>query len=432
MGTILDNTAKLSNKWITLAIGCLQSVSSGPAYAIAASTRDIRSTFHMTENQYGLVATLYLMGTFFMFLPGIVLDNYGPVPVSVISLILTVFSHGSIWQLAKYDPFPAQEYYLYVAFFCAGLSAAGQGTVALTINIGNFQKSAHGKVSGALGFFIYIGAAIFTQLYSDLFIGNLSDYFLLVTIYTGIVCLLMVLFVRRFHDENGYDAMESDECNDRNHYKINTHPLKTPEYYIIFVSRLFIICAAQVLLFMVASYTESLGLEGYATGLLTMSSVVSAASMLGIGTLSDFVIKKFPRMSIALVLTIANVLALLLAIFQINHIQVFVLLMLTNAVLFPINDTLIPSELHECFGDAHFGKVLGVIATSMGFATMGLEYFATWFYENETRKQDSPDEWCHGKICTLPGLLMMVILDMIAIVLILVYLHRRKNSIGNI
>ena len=434
MCKIIDYTSSLSNKWITLAIGCLQCISTGPTYAIAAATQDIMSTFDMTESQYGLIATMYLTGSLLTFLPGTLLDRYGPVPVSVISLIGTLFSYGSIWQLAKLEPFPAQQYLLYVSFFCAGLSIAGQGSVALKINLSNFKKSTHGKVTGLLGCSIFIGGAIFTQLYTGLFSPNLSDFFLLVMIYSSTVWLLTIFFVGTFNKDNSYDIMDPDQPSNgmSGDHMCENNPLKTLEFYVLLGVHIFLISGANVLLFMTSLYTESLGLGKYSTGLLTMSTIVTSLSDLAIGILSDFMLEKIPRMKIALIITIGRALAVFIAIFQIQHISVLVLLMLINAVIFSIQDLMIPSELHECFGDKHFGKIFGTFTTSNGFATMALQYFTTWFYQKERRKQESTDEWCHGKTCVLPGVLLIFILNVIALVLMLIYLYRRKASRGNI
>ncbi len=436
MCKITDYTSSLSNKWITLVIGCLNSIATGPSYAIAACTKDIMSTFDMTENQYGLIATMYMTGNLLLFLPGILLDQYGPIPVSVISLILTLLSYGSIWQLAKYQPFSGEEYLLYVAFFCAGLSVAGQGSVAVAINLGNFQTSAHGKVSGLLGFSIFVGGTIFTQLYTNLLSPNLSDFFLMVTFYSATVCILMILFARRFPEGNGYSNMESEETPEgtvsgegRNNA---LNPLKSPELYIILIVCIFTVSGAHVLLFMTDLYAESLGLGKHSSGLLTMSTVVTAVSVLMVGIISDFMLAKIPRMFVAFIITTAQTLALFIGLFQIEHLQALIFLMLTNSVMFAVFDTLFFSELHEVFGDQHYGKILGTLTTTMGFATMGLEYFTTWFYEKERKKQESLDEWCHGKICVLPGLFTMFILSTIALVLTLTYLYRRKKADGNI
>ncbi len=412
----------------------------GVLLAIAACTEDIRRTFQMTENQYGLISTLYLTGGLLMLLPGILLDKYGPVVVSTLSLILTLFSHGAIWQLGKYEPFPAQKYLLYVSFFCGGLSLAGTSSVSYSVNLSNFQKLAHGKVTGTLGLLMFLGASIFNELYAGVFSPNLSDYFLMVSVYTGTVFLLMVLFVRRFNEEGDYSTIDSDQedsysvmdsdasnndlvsTDDKN----NINPLKTPEFYILLTICVCIVSGGHVVLFMVSTFSKSLGLGKYTTSLLTMSTIVSATSVLLLGIISDFILKRVPRMFVALIPTIAQTLALFIAIFQIDHLEVLILLMLTNSIVFVIYDSLLPSELHSCFGDQHYGKIFGFFSTSTGFATMALEYFTTSFYENEKRKQDSGDEWCYGKICFIPGLLLMLILNAIASGLIIIYLYRKK------
>ena len=430
MCRIFRNTSKLSIKWISFGIGCLQSLSTSPCLAIAACTKDIRSTFHMNEDQYGLIATLYLNGSICMFLPGILLDKYGPVLVSTISLILTLFSHGAIWQLAKLEPFPAQEYLLYVAFFLGGLSFAASISVTFSVNLSNFQQSSHGKVTGVLGLALFFGASICNELYVGFFSPNLSDYFLMVTVYSGIVCVLMILFVRKTKDDDGYTSMDSDElrndvsADDRS----GINPLKTLEFFILLTAAIVIGAGAHVLLFMVTTDTESLGLRQYTKSLLTLSTIAPATLLLIIGILSDSVIDRFPRMFVALIPTIAQVFALFIALFEIDHIQVLIIVMLINSVMFVINDTLIPSELHECFGDTHYGKILGICEMGQGFATIGLEYFTTWFYDNEKRKQNSPDEWCHGKVCLFPGLLLMLILNLLVSLLLILYLCRRKEK----
>ncbi len=105
--------------------------------------------------------------------------------------------------------------------------------------------------------------------------------------------------------------------------------------------------------------------------------------------------------------------------------------MLTNSVSFSVLDIIITSELHEQFGDKHYGQILGMNNTLMGLATLVLQYATTWFYEKERVIQDSPDEWCHGKICVVPGLFMMSILNIIAVVLMIMYLYRRRKANKN-
>ncbi len=300
-------------------------MSSGPLYAIASNTADIRQTFNMSERQYGLIATLYTMGQLLMFLPGFILDYYGPVTVSMVSLVLTLLSHGCIWQLAKYEPFPGQPYLVYASFFCAGLSIAGQGVMAVSINLSNFHKSVHGKVSGTLGSSIFLGGAIFTQLYADFFTSNLSDYFLVVTVYNGIVCFLMILFVRRFPLENGYDSMDEPTnvpltADPRDSIK----PWKSYEFYALSFICILLVSGAQVLQSMISLYTHSLGFEKHDAELLTMSNMITSLSDLGLGIMSDIFLDRKPRIQIALVISVARMLALSIGIFHIHYISALV------------------------------------------------------------------------------------------------------------
>lgn len=440
---ITEYTSKLSNKWIVFAIGCLQAFIAGVLTATTAYTEDIRATFDMTENQYGLIATIYLTGMNF-FLPGILLDKYGPVLVNTVSLILTLFSYGSIWQLAKYQPFAGQEYILYVAFFCGGLAFGGTTCVAASINLSNFKKSAHGKVIGVLGLSQFLGSSIFNQLYTGVFSPNLSDYFLMVTISFGFTCVLMVLFVRRFDEETGYTNIDTDDegdyvsidsnesidsvVNKLKDYRNNINPFKTLEFYILLTIGLIIGSGAYVVLFMISTYTESLGFEQHTAGLITMATTLSAVLMLLIGAFSDFIMDKIPRMYVTLMPIVAQAFMFFMAMFLIDHLEILVILLLTNSFMIVIWDMLIPVELHECFGDKHFGKILSLSSFAMGFVSMAMQYFTTAFYENERRKQDSPDEWCHGKECFVPGLLLMLILYILAIALIIAYLYKRKKS----
>ncbi len=432
MSRITEYTSSLSGKWITFAIGCLQSISNGPLIGIAACTADIKNTFNMTENQYGLIAALYLMGNTVLFPPGYALDRYGPVLVSTFSLILTLLSHGAISLLATFEPFPAQKYLLYVSFFCGGLSFSASITVQMTINLSNFHKSGHGKVCGVFGLFAFLGASIFNELYVRLISPNLSAYFLIVAIFSGIVCILMVLFVRRFNSGEAYVSMESEASSNNIVIKDeldNESPWKKPELYILLMIFLIAASCAHVLLFMVASFTQSLGLEKYTTSILSMATISTAVSILLIGIVSDYVLNNFPRMYVALIPTIAQTVVLFIAIFEIEHIEVLVLLLLINSVSFANYDTIIPSELHECVGDDQYGTVYGIFFTIFGFSVMGLEYFTTWFYEDEGRKQESPDKWCHGKVCLLPMLILMFILYVIAVVLIITYQYRRRKRL---
>ncbi len=349
----------------------------------------------------------------------------------IISLILTLLSHGGIWQLSKLESFPGIEYLLYTTFFFGGISFAAGISVTFTVNLSNFQNSSHGKVTGVLGFVLFFGASICNELYVRLFSPNLSDYFLMVTIFSGIVCILMILFVRKTKDEDSYTNIEWDEASDGHESedsRSSINPLKTMEFYILLISAIVTGAGAHVLLFMVTTYTESLGLWQYTKSLLTMSTNAPATLLLIIGILSDSILDRFPRMLLALMPIIAQVFALFIAIFEIDHIPVLILVMLINSVMFVINDTLIPSELHECFGDTHYGKIFGLCEMSQGLAIIGLEYCTTWFYDNEKRKQNSPDRWCHGKICLFHGLLLMLILNILVSALVIIYLYHRKEK----
>ena len=381
----------------------------------------------MTANQYGLIASLYLTGSILKFLPGILLDKYGPVPVSTMSLILTVLSHGAICQLAKLQPFPAQEYLLYVSFFCGGLSFAGSRAVAVSINMSNFHKSSHGKVTGMIGLTIFSSSAICSELYIRVLSPNLSDYFLIITVYSGMSCFLMVLFVRRVDKEEDYTILDSVPSTDGlldADDKTSDNPWIKPELYILLIRSMIIGSQSSVLFFMISTFTESLGLRKYTEALITMSNVVAGVSILLIGFLLDCMVRRF----IGLILIIAQTLTLFLAIFLIDHIQVLILLFLTTSVVFVIYDTLVPVDIYECFGDRHYGKILGLVYTSIGFATMALQYFMTWWFDHEWIAQDSPDEWCYGKKCFLPGLILIFILNVIAFSLVITFLYRRKSQ----
>ena len=447
MDTIRQCTSNLSNKWSVFVIGCLQMLSFGPLVAIAACTEDIRSTFHMTEKQYGLIATLYLLGGTNIFFFGIILDKYGPVPVSIISLILTVFSHGGLWQLAKLEPFSAQEYLLYLCIFCGGLSLGGTAAVTFVVNMSNFQRCSHGKVTGTLTTWLFIGGALSTHLYQTYFSPNLGDYFLMVAVFTGIVDLLIILFVRHVEDESDYSILEPEESGSRDvnleslvplnradirdqdqaHNDANIYPWQTLEFYLLLSVCLIVSPEAHVILFMVSTYTESLGFGKYTTGLLTASAIISAVTIFLSGLLSDYVLKSYSRMHLVLIPCIAQTLALCISIFHIDSIYVLIFLMLTNSTLFFTWNVPIISELHERFGDRHYGTIIGICYTLQGLISVALQYFMGWFYDSERRKQGSPDKWCHGKTCFLHGLILTTILNVIALFQTIIYLYKRHH-----
>ncbi len=210
------------------------------------------------------------------------------------------------------------------------------------------------------------------------------------------------------------------------------NPWKSYEFYALNSICILLVSGAQVLLFMISLYTHSLGFEKHDAGLLTMSNVITSLSDLVLGITSDIFLDRIPRIQIALIISLARMLALLIGIFHIHYIPALVFLMITNSVMFSVLDTIMTSELHENFGDKHYGKILGMNNTLMGLATLVLQYATTWFYEKERKMQGSPDEWCHGKICVLPGLFMMSILNIIAVALMIMYLYRRRKSNVNI
>ncbi len=314
--------------------------------SIAACTQDIRSTFTMSEKQYGMIATLYLTGSYIV--PGFILDRYGPVCISSTSAILAVCGHGAVWLLAQLQPFPGQEYLLYISFFCAGLSFAVSQWLAFCINLSNFQKSAHGKVMGCLCLSTMLGAAVFNQVYTDLISPNLSVYFGMITIFTGSSNVLMVFFLRKIDKEDGYTSLEpqdnSNDCHlhdkdshlldndshlldnndvstDNNSNKLN-NPFRTLELYLLLTVSFNVSAVYNVILFMTSTFTMSLGFGEYTASLITMSTIMSAISNILGGFLSDYFLQKLPRMHLAVIPMIALTVALFLAIFYIDIISI--------------------------------------------------------------------------------------------------------------
>ena len=91
-------------------------------------------------------------------------------------------------------------------------------------------------------------------------------------------------------------------------------------------------------------------------------------------------------------------------------------------------DVSIVTELHELFGDEHYGKMFGLFFTLQSILTIIIQYIVSWFYDKKQREQESPDSLCHGKECFTEGFLVLIAVSVLGVVLAIVYLCKRRNQ----
>ncbi len=324
---------------------------------------------------------------------------------------------------------------------------SGPALLGLSTNLANFRKAQHGKVTGIVVACFFIGGAFFAAFYRSVLSPKLPEYFLIVAIFTGFVDILMLLFVRKIEPDQEYEVLDCPDINDSSQSSItplqstdnlkqsdksstNTRGPSTPWYSMEFHLLLWIFLmtapVGHVILVTTSTYSDSLGFQEQTTSIITAGAILSAAMVFLGGCLSDFALSTFPRMYIATVIIAAHSIALLIAIFHVDYLPVLIFLVITNSALFFCFDVSVITELHERFGEEHYGKTLGIFFTLQSILTIFIQYVVSWFYDTERRRQESDDTLCHGKCCFIKGFLVLISMSLLGVVLTCIYLYKRR------
>eukprot|EP01119_Soliformovum_irregulare_P006588 TRINITY_DN187_c1_g3_i1.p1 TRINITY_DN187_c1_g3~~TRINITY_DN187_c1_g3_i1.p1 ORF type:complete len:473 (-),score=113.64 TRINITY_DN187_c1_g3_i1:21-1439(-) len=236
------------NRWITLIAGICICIITGTSYMFAVFGPFIKANMHYTETQIQMVATIASISTYFGLLPGVMLDKLGPRVTGISHAVLLFVGYFFMWlALQHYIP---SDFIVVGLFRClAMLGSGGLYVIAVGANIHNFPARHKGKVVGALAAGLGLSSAIFTEIYSLFFHGNLMLFLLCLSAFLGIVGIVGTIFINYLPKDNPIIPIDIQSDPDQESLKSlqekveevkdeldvrYLHLFKHPSFYILF------------------------------------------------------------------------------------------------------------------------------------------------------------------------------------------------------
>ena len=166
-------------------------------------------------------------------------------------------------------------------------------------------------------------------------------------------------------------------------------------------------------------------MDKYDVFLTVLGPIVGFVSKIYNGFLSDFSMKRLPRVMYLLVANSLQTLLLFVCIFTADSLTVLVMatIFLYNAN--GANMSLTPSVIGDCFGVKHFGQTYGW--AQPGYAIIGwiLQAILGLLYEREITDPNSTN--CYGKKCFKWTFLLVTLLSLVAVILNSIFLYRQVH-----
>jgi MFS family permease len=162
-----------------------------------------------------------------------------------------------------------------------------------------------------------------------------------------------------------------------------------------------------------------------------LSPVVTVVSTLVIGLVTDYTVKKVPRVTYAIVVNVLQFLFLTLAIFYAGNVTLFILTVISNSVSAGGTMTISPTILAEISGTQYFGRNLGGMIIGQGGGVFVLQIIIGVIYD--ANKGDAEDRNCYGDRCFRATFIILSVLAFVTLALQLCHLNlilrrRRKTN----
>ena len=295
----------------------------------------------------------------------------------------------------------------------------------------------------------FTGSLFFTLLYREVFSPDISGYFLMITLMSGVINFAAIFLVYKtdmtaptyepieFMDiqEDSGSIMNSFEdtglLNDhRKREQRESKPWATYEFHLLFWIFMFLAPVSHALLVTFSTFTDSLGFEDDTTWVISMTPVLGALTLFVGGPISDHCLNSAPRMVVAAIINFFAAVSVLLSIFLIEKLWVLLCLVLITAMTFVSIDSLIPSELYKQFGEKHYGTLLGGFFFSQAILTIPLQYIASLFYDLELKSQEkggATGTKCIGNSCFKHGFIVFSVLYILCYTLNMIYIYYKKR-----
>ena len=300
----------------------------------------------------------------------------------------------------------------------------------LWVNMANFHNEKHGRLVGLIMGLGFLGTMVLNVLYTKVFSPNLSCYFTMISIATGVTFSLGIIFNVKVETVSSYEPIEfknAKEDTAKEPKKLTDKPFwKCGQLYILllFCGIEFGIVNAQLLWF--STYVESLGFKQYMATILSISPLVSAVGVILIGFLSDAFLDHYPRMNIYCLLNLLMTIVLAVSIFFLHSLVVLIVLAIANGCMLAASNCLVLAELHMEYGEEAFGTTMGIFyffGTTMVFIC---QYIASALYDRQLHKQHATDNICKGSACFYDWTAGQTTLFAFCVFLNFIYIYKRK------
>lgn len=297
-------------------------------------------------------------------------------------------------------------------------------------NLANFPNELHGRILAAIMATGFLGTMLFDVLYTEAFTENLSGYFTLIAVATGITFSIGVAFNVKIDSvsPSSYEPIEPKNTTETTvEDQSSQKPFwKSSQLYILltFCGVGYGVANAQLLLF--STQAESLRLDEYMAPILSISPAVSTVGVVIIGFLSDRCLDHFPRINIYFFLNVVMTIILLVWTFFRDNLVMLIVLSVANGCVIAASYCLVLAELYVTFGEEAFAMTMGIfffVGTSFVFVS---QFIASTLYDVELRKQDSDDIVCYGSHCFHDWTIIQTSLFAFCVVLNIIYICRKK------
>ena len=281
----------------------------------------------------------------------------------------------------------------------------------------------------------FIGTTAANVLYTKVLEPNLSGYFVLISIVTGVTFSLGVAFnvkVDSVLPDSSYEPIEpTKKSEDGKVDKGEESPQKfwkSPQLYnlMIFTGIGYGFANTQLLLF--STQVESLGLVEDMATILSISPVVSMIGVVIIGIVSDRWLDHFPRINIFCFINIMMIIVLIFWSFIRDDFVMLIILSVANGCFLAASCCLVMAELYVAFGEEAFAMTMGLfyfVGTSFEFGT---QFIASTLYDLQLKIQGSEDNICYGRQCFFDWNIIQTVIFGICVILNVVYIYRKKAS----
>ena len=311
-----------------------------------------------------------------------------------------------------------------------GFGLAANNTVIFWGNLANFPNEQHGRILAAIMATGFLGTMLFDVVYTELFASNLSGYFTLIAVATGITFSIGVAFNVKIDSvsSSSYEPIEPKNTTEATVEKQSSQKpfWKSSLFYILitFCGIGYGVANAQLLLF--STQAESLRLDEYMAPILSISPAVSTIGVVIIGFLSDRCLDHFPRTNIYCFLNVVMAITLFVWIFFRDNLVMLIVLSVANGCVIAASYCLVLAELYVTFGEEAFAMTMGIfffVGTSFVFIS---QFIASGLYELELKKQKPDDIICYGSRCFHDWTIIQTSVFAFCVLFNVIYICRKK------